>query len=364
MRIEGKQLIQGIRKAKGVVAENSVIEHLRGFKFNPREDGRLDIAGSDGRLTMLAQIPYEVTDASDGSQLTISSDKLQELIQYIDSTSYVEFEYEEGSDDVVIKVDDYKLKTHKKEFENEFIDFDMIDETEFDDVLDVKELSHILDSLIPLARLDSPDGLHQTIYLNGEDAFLFDGNIVARISFETNAQYVIEQKSAKQIQVLLKNSKSEKAKFKLLNDGHEVLLKTSTDTLTFKVMEPEMGDVSFIDDFEESFSFKVNRLDMVQSIQRTKLATEEDEIYITIDGDNIRLKGLSGSGEQATDMLPIEDIRGEVMETEIDLLAENYINLSKSLRTKEVTLAFDIDNLYLMIKDTENNALALMTVNM
>lgn len=363
MKLAGKDLIEGIKKARGVVAESSVIEHLRGFKFNPRPDGKLDIAGSDGRLTLLAQIPYEPSDESDGSQLTISSDKLQQLVQYIAADSAVEFGYSEDADEVEISVDDYKLKTHKKEFDNEYIDFDLMDTTEFDDVVDRKEFTHVLDSLTPLAKLDSPDALHQTIYLDGKHAYLFDGSIVARIGFVTKAQYVIENKSAKQLQVLLKNTADETVSLKLLNDGHEVLMKTSTDTLTFKVMDPEIYDVDFIDDFKETFSFSVNRLAMVNSLLRTKLATDEAEIYLKIVGDTVNMKGISDYGEQATDSVDIENVKGEVVDSEIDLIADNYVNLSKSIRSKDITLSIDVNNLYLMLKDTQNDAVALMTVN-
>ena len=117
--------------------------------------------------------------------------------------------YTEDEENVVISLDNYVYNTHKKEFENEFIDFDIINETEFDDVVDRKELIHVLESLVPLAKVDSPDGLHQTIYLDGNFAYLFDGSIAAKIEFATKKQYVIEQKSAKQILVLLRSSEAE-----------------------------------------------------------------------------------------------------------------------------------------------------------
>lgn len=373
MKVLGKDLIEGVKKAKGIVDESSVIEHLRGFKFNPRPDGKLDIAGSDGRLTLLAQIPYVETDNSDGTQLTLDSDKLQELIKYVNGDSIIELKYTEDEENVVISLDNYVYNTHKKEFENEFIDFDIINETEFDDVVDRKELIHVLESLVPLAKVDSPDGLHQTIYLDGNFAYLFDGSIAAKIEFATKKQYVIEQKSAKQILVLLRSSEADKVNLKLLNDGHEVLLRTEKDILVFKVMDPEIYDVDFMDDFKETFSFKINRLDFYQAIHRTKLATEEEEIFVKIVKDSehsttgsIHLKGLSDSGEQATDKIAIEDIEGEIEDiedSEIDLLAKNYLKLSDAMRTKDVIIAIDVENLYLLIKDTQGKALALMTVN-
>lgn len=368
MKIMGKDLIDGIRKAKGVVDESSVIEHLRGFKFNPKDNGKVDIAGSDGRLTLLAQIPYEENDDGDGSQLTLDSDKLQELIKFINNDSVIKFNYSEDSEDVVISLDNYVYNTHKKEFENEFIDFDILEETDFDDEVDRKELTYVLESLVPLAKLDSPDALHQTVYLDGESAYLFDGSIAAKLDFKTKGQYVIEQRSAKQILVLLKSSESETVRLKVLNDGHEVLLRTDKDILVFKVMDPEIYDVDFMDDFTATFSFKTNRLDFVQSIQRTKLATEEEEIYLNIekkdDGTGLmNLKGISDYGEQATDAITLEDIEGELVKGEIDLLADNYLRLSASIRTKEVKISIDVENLYFLIGDTEDKAIALMTVN-
>ena len=81
------------------------------------------------------------------------------------------------------------------------------------------------------------------------------------------------------------------------------MLRTEKDILVFKVMDPEIYDVDFMDDdFKETFSFKINRLDFYQAIHRTKLATEEEEIFVKIVKDSehsttgsIHLKGLSDS---------------------------------------------------------------------
>ena len=365
MIIKGKDLIIGIRKAKGVVDESSVIEDLRGFRFNPRENGIVDIAGSDGRMTLLAQIPYEKTDESDGSQLSLSSDKIQELVKYIDEDSNVSISYTEEDDIVIIEVDKYRLKTRKKEFENEFIKFEILDETDFDDKLSSKKLVSILDSLLPLARVDSPDASHQTIFFDTENAYLFDGNIVGKIKMKTNREYVIDYKSARQIQVLLKSSDSEYCNLKYMEEDYQVLLRTETDILTFRVMDDELVEIDFMDEFEEDLRFTVNRTDLVNSVNKTKLATEEDEVFINILKGKIKLKGMTQDGESATDEVKITDVEGELPkeDEEIDLLAQSLIKLAGVIRTKELLVRLDKEEMYMIIEDTSGKAQTIMTVN-
>lgn len=362
MKIKGKDFIEGIKKAKGVVGEGDVIEHLRGFVFNPRENGLVDIAGSDGRMTLLAQIPYIETDNSDGSVLSLSSDKLQQLIKYIEKDSVVEIEYEEGKDRVTIHVDNYMLNTYKKEFENEFIKFDVIEERDFDDTVDTKEFTFILESLIKIARTESPDLEHQTVYIDEGKAHLFDGSIVAKIDFDTKQTYVIDYKSTKQILMLLKNTESEKVYLKYYKDRYTVLMRTDKDILTFRVFNPDVPDTSFTDDFNKEKGFIVDRLEVMNSVSRTQLATEEGEVVIHIDGDVLKLRGISEI-EAAKDIVGIEDVSEDLRGVKFELMVNKFVDLCGTIRTKEVKVYIDLDGEMLWVEDTKGRAFGIMGVN-
>ena len=93
MKLKGCDLVGGIKKSRGVVEDSLVIEYLRGFRFNPRvEEGLVDIAGSDGRMTLLATIPFVESEDSDNSVFSVSSNKVQELVKYIKDKDDVELD--------------------------------------------------------------------------------------------------------------------------------------------------------------------------------------------------------------------------------------------------------------------------------
>lgn len=362
MKIKGIDFIEGIKKAKGVVGEGDVIEHLRGFVFNPRENGVLDIAGSDGRITLLVRVPYEATDVSDGSVLSVSSDKLQELVKYLDVKDDIEIAYEEGKEGVWIRAGNYRFDTYKKEFENEFINFNVIDEDEFDDVLDKDEVVFILESLIKIARVDSPDFEHQTIYMDGESAHIFEGSVLAKIQYETLQKYVIDSKSAKQILMLLKNSESEKVGLKYYDESYTTLIRTKNDILTFRVFNPDFPDISFADDFNKEAGFTVNRAEFVNSLLRTRIASYEDEVLVKVSGGKMNLKGVSDI-ERACDLLEIADIEGGLDGVEFEMMVERCVDLCGTIRTKDMKVYLDLGGEMARFEDTSGRVFGMMGIN-
>lgn len=363
MIIKGKDLIEGIKKANGVVGEGNVIEHLRGFKFNPRPDkGLVDIAGSDGRLTLLAQIPYDNKDISDGSILSLSSDKIKELVKHISADDNIGFVYGEDVQEVEITDGDYSFKTMQKEFENDFINFEYMEFNDFEDELNAKELAFILESLTPLARTDSADYSAQTVYLDKAFAFLFDGQILAKVAIGSKNPYVIDYKSAKQIQTILRASESEVAKIKFFEEAQQVLIRTEKDVLVYRVHDTEQIDISFADDFKTDYSFKVNRLDFVNSLARTKLATDEEEIVCVIKEGMLSMSGIGDNGEQAKDSLPITEELGKIPGTLV-LLVDKFRQICGTIRTKEILIEIDADELLMKIHDTQGRAVGYMTLN-
>lgn len=363
MIIKGKDLIAGIKKANGVVGEGSVIEHLRGFKLFPRpEKGLVDIAGSDGRLTLLAQVHYTVSDISDGSILSLGSDKIKELINHISADDNIGFVYGEDSREVEITDGDYSFKTMQKAFDNDFINFEYVEFTDFEDELNAKELAFILESLTPLAKTDSADYSAQTVYLNKEFAYLFEGQILAKVAIGSKNPYVIDYKSAKQIQTILRASESEVAKIKFFEDTQQVLIRTEKDVLVYRVHDSEQVDISWAENFNTAYSFKVNRLDFVNSLSRTKLATDEEEIVCTINDGKISMSGFGDNGEKAKDSLPITEEVGKVPGTLV-LIVDKFKQICGTIRTKEILIEIDPEELLMKVHDTQGRAVGYMTLN-
>lgn len=362
MKIKGEDLIQGVKKSKGVVNETSVIEYLRGFRLNPRPDkGLLDLAGSDGRMTLLATIPYERTSNSDDTMLSIPSDKIQELVKYIKSDDEVEFLYNEKSSNVDVLIGRYRLKILKKDFENALINFDVIDETQFDDVVDRNEFIFVLECLIHILAPELNDLVYQTIYFDGETAYAFTGDIYSRIKFKTNGQYLIDYRIAKQLLLLLKNTTGDKVYLKYYKDDAQVMIKTDSDILLYRLMDDEIYKVDAMNKFKKDFSLSVDMSNLVRALYMTSLGSEDGDVEIVIQDNKLKLKTLNDLGELAYDEVDISNVTGDVTNDTLTILYSSLIKLSKAIREKEVNLDFDLDNLILKIKGTDGYTEGYMT---
>ena len=362
MKLKGCDLVGGIKKSRGVVEDSLVIEYLRGFRFNPRvEEGLVDIAGSDGRMTLLATIPFVESEDSDNSVFSVSSNKVQELVKYIKDKDDVEFKYTEDSNSVEIMVGAYSLKVHKKEFENELIDFDMVKENDFDDTLELESFVFVLDSLINVLIQDDPDLVYQTIYFDGDYAYAFTGDTYVKVEFKTNKQYLIDYRIAKQLLVLLKNTTGESVNLKIYEDMGQIMVKTDSDLLVYRLMDDEIYNVDGMQDFKDIFSFKVDLSGLVRSINMTSLGSDDGDINLKIEDGVLKLSSINDLGELAYDEIQIKDLKGNAFKDDIQVLCSTLVKLSKAIREKEVEISIDTDNNILRIKDDNGIAVGYMT---
>lgn len=371
MKIKGSDLILGIKKAKGVVDESSVIEHLRGFKFNPREDGIVEIAGSDGKITLLARIPYKKSEDNESEGiLSISSEKIQELVKYINPENYVEFIYNEESDQVEIREGYFTLKTRKKEFENEQINFDIFNDTEFDDEVDTKEFLKVLNTLSVLLEEDYFDVERETIFLDGERAYIKNGEIACKIPFKTKEKYLINNRQAKQIIVLLNNSEGKKVRLKHARDDDQVVIKTSNDILSYFVFYTDFTEIDFVDEYKENIVFELNRGEFENSVLKTSIASGgEDEIYLTIGEKVLIIQSMTEDGEEtAEDVVEIKHIKGaQDFKERIEARYMSLVRAASTAGTKEIQIIIDTENgrLIARSKDGEKSGKVkcLMSIN-
>ncbi len=363
MKILGSDLTVGIKKAQGVVDESSVIEHLRGFKFNPRDNKVVEIAGSDGKITLLARIPYQETEST--GILSISSEIIEKLVKYIEPTSYVEFEYSDDERQVTITSDNFKLVTEKKEFENEQINFDIFNETEFDDELDIKEFSDILSTMSNLIENDYFDVERETIFMDGEKAYIRNGEIACKTNYKTNKGYLINSRQAKQILIILNNSNSKKVKLKHIEEENQVIVKTDTDILSYFVYYTDFMDMEFMDEYKVDTSFSLNKNDFIRAVYRTSVASEEDEIYLYTTKEFIGLETFKDDGgESAQDAVEVKYDKG-MGEKEYRLEARymNLVSIASVAKTKDIKVTIDSENSTLVVEDNDKKIKCLMSVN-
>ena len=360
MKVKGNDLINGIKKSRGVVEDSMVIEYLRGFRFNPRQ-GLVNIAGSDGRMTLLATIPYEETDSSDNSILSIPSDKIQELVKYIKADDEVEFKYSEDKDNVEITVNNYVLKTHKKEFENELIDFSMVQETEFDDKVDLSELVFVIESLINVLVPDDPDLVYQTIYFDGKYAYAFTGDVYVKIKFETKHQYQMDHRIARQVLVVLKNTEGEHVYLKNYEESGQIMIKTESDLLIYRLMDDEIYEVDVMDDFKGDLTLKLKMNELVNAIFRTSLGSDDGDINLKAGDKKLILNSMTETGEIAYDEVKIVELKGEPNKDDLSVLYSTLVKLCKAIRESEIEIDFDMDNNILRIRDESETSVGFMT---
>lgn len=363
MKLDSKELLEALGKVSGIVNDRQVVQSLRTFHFLP-EDGVLKVAGTDSNTTLIESVDYIPTDKSDGSKLTISADKIMDVVRY--AGDELEFIYTEESEGLVIETPTNKVTLFKYDTSmddmGDIIDFELGKEEDFSDEVEVGELKVVLNSLSTVVDSATADPSFKTIFLNGEQAVVGDEATITTIDFITNEKYEFSLKIAKQVITLLNSLEEDSVvKMKKFGEGTRVLLRTDVDVMSFGLSDVFEPDLDVIVDFKPVASVLVAKEDLTRGIHLVKSTSEEDRITLNLGESNVRLTSYN-QGEEAKDDVSVGKAK---VSKEIDLgtLAPELLKLIGIVDSVGVVLAVDEVSSILQVREPTKKVVSAIVIS-
>lgn len=376
MKLNSIELLGALNKVSGIVSDKSVVEELKSFHLYPDvEKGEVRIAGTDSMMTLINRIPYTPTDGSDDSCLVIGADKLIEIIKY--AGPEVELKYADGEENEEVNIVTPRSKVVlRKHFgiSDGIIDFDIEDESEFDDTLKAGVLREVFSRLSGLIDNANTDPAAKTIFFTKERAVISDDINLSVMTLETNESYEFNIKVVKMISSLLNSLDPESdVHLKKYVDDSLILVKTENDTFRFSMYDVYEPDLDLIDTFEPSASVLVSKNEFIQGLNLVKATSEEDKANITL--RKSEKEGREGEvvlesffeGENSNDVIgcPKGAFKVEgVNEIKFESLVSLIVKLANVIDSEGIVVAIDVESSVLFIREPKKKIVSAISVRL
>lgn len=369
MKVNALDLLVRLNKVNGVVSDKSVIEEFKSFHFLPDvETGIVKIAGTDGNMTLLQTLEFEPTEASDGSLLVLSVGKILDIIRY--AGHEVEFVYSEEDN----KEDGIKIVTPKSEItllrhfglDDDLVNFDLDQETDFVDEFTAGELKALLSSLSGVVDASETDESAKTVFLTKENAVVGDDMTFSRISKESNEAYELTVRAVRQMLSLLGSLDADSTVYlKKTEDGEKTIFKTDLEVMSFMTPYVAAPDMTELDEFASSFSVVVDKNELVRSIHLVRSTSTENTINFEMTENILNLTSFF-LGEQASDELDVFQHLSPANLTSLKFhtSALDLLKLLAIITSDKVVLALDKDLGILQVRDPQNVVMSAITVTL
>lgn len=374
MKFNSNVLLNSLNKVSSIVSDKSVVEQLRSYHFLPDlEKGEVRIAGTDSIMTLIQRVPFIATEGSDGSHLEISADKLSDIIKY--AGPEVEFVYTEGEENEEVNIITPRSKVVlRKHFGNneELIDFDIENVTEFDDEMEVSQFKEIISLLGSLIDSNNIDPAAKTIFFDKERAIVGDSISLSIMDIVTNESYEFNIKVVRMILSLLNNEDAEsKVKLKKYEEDGMILVKTENSTFRFSIADVYPHDLELINTFEATTSVLVSKEEFIQGLHLVKATSEEDKVNITI--RKSEKAGIQGEvllesyfeGENSSDTIGcsrgmFNDAEKETLKFES--LVSLLVKLTNVIDNEGVVVALDTESSVLFVREPRKKIISAISV--
>lgn len=369
MKVNALELLVRLNKLNGVVNDKSVIEEFKSFHFLPDvETGTVKIAGTDGKMTLLQTLEFEPTEASDGSLLVLSVGKILDIIRY--AGHEVEFVYSEEDN----KEDGIKIVTPKSEItllrhfglDDDLVNFDLDQETDFVDEFTAGELKSILSSLSGVVDASETDESAKTVFLTKEAAIVGDDMTFSRINKVSNESYELTVRVVRQMLSLIGSLDPESIVYlKKTEDGEKTIFKTDLDVMSFMTPYVAAPDMNELDDFLSSFTVVVDKNELVRGIQLVRSTSTENTINFEMTEKTLNLTSFF-LGEQASDELDVFKFLSpsNLQSLKFHTSALDMLKLLNLITTDKVVLALDKDMAILQVREPLNEIMSAITVSL
>lgn len=355
MKVKLQDLRTGIDKAFGIVKEKSVLEQLRIFYMKPYpQDKKLYLAGSDGSITFLSKIDAVFDENESDDVILMAAEKLHDIVKYAEAdVEIINGEY------LTIKSGKTTWKLAK--YGEDYIDvpFKLLDEQEFDDELNGEELLFILKSLLPMTgKEDSLNINLRQIYFDGDKAYTTDGSVVSYIECKTNKPYIIRDRVAKCLIDML-SAYSGTVKLKYDDTETMVLVRTPQDVFTYRTTSDELLDIDESVNVQTTQAVAVVKQELANALRRVLISSDDENIDMTVDAENIALQSQNSAGEETTDSVIVRKSKVDIPAT-FKVLATNLLKVIGIVNDDVVIIRFQQGEKYLVITGSSKKYFSLL----
>lgn len=296
--ITREELRAGLAKTSRIAGSAGNADRLRAYYFIPAENGTVTLASSDMKLTLFANL--KATINREFGIFSVDSKRLDDFVRNAEDT----IEITPDGDFVHLKSGPH-FKQRLPIKGEELFQYDFTDAEGWQEIWAAKDLHYILNSMLTIVTQTHQMGDQEVnIYLDGTQAFVFDGANIAHVPFETKEQYVINEGTARQILLLLSGQLEDqpqkvqssiskaissaedtavigevKVKTSATPDGVVIVMKTAFDTFSFRAfIYDEPFKISTItDNFQEKMALAIDKKTLLKTINR--MVSISDTVY-------------------------------------------------------------------------------------
>lgn len=294
--LKTSDLKSGMQKTSKIAGSSANLDSLRAYYFFVT-DGKLQLASSDLKLTLFA--PLRATLHGEVPVFALDCKFLDDFVKCAEDEVTIEVHERHvllftGNSEVRAPIKAHEL------FESQ------ITADDWQETWDGGETAYMLSALLSVSNkthaLNEGD---DSILLDGERAFCFDGSNIALVPFKTTNKYVITNSIAKQLLLLISSGK---VHIKVIDDETLVVVKTDEDLFSFRnpIYENRISFDQLLDSLQEQLVMAFPKQRLVRALQRCLLTkAKEFRCAIQLEGTPKISFNAYDSNEETKDFLPI-----------------------------------------------------------